>query len=73
MSNKQTAIAKLATAQRSAKGTFMPGASGNPAGNAARARRELNADTIRAMHAAFRDGGQSSHRQGDEAVACDLP
>jgi hypothetical protein len=55
MSNKQTAIA-----QRSAKGTFLPGASGNPAGNAQRARRELNADTIRAMHAAFREGGRAA-------------
>jgi hypothetical protein len=62
MSNKQTAIAQrsAAVAQRSAKGTFLPGASGNPLGNAQRARRELNADTIRAMHAAFRAGGREA-------------
>jgi|KBSMisStaDraftv2_1062788.scaffolds.fasta_scaffold00048_76 hypothetical protein len=71
MSNRQTALvtsnAKL-TAQRNAastaaarstKGTFLPGASGNP-GGASRARRELNADTIRAMHAAFREGGKAA-------------
>jgi hypothetical protein len=56
MSNKQTAIAKQAVA-RTAKGTFVAGVSGNP-GGASRARRELNADTIRAMHAAFREGGR---------------
>lgn len=58
MSNRQTAV--VATAQRSKKGTFLPGASGNPAGNASRARRELNADTIREMHAAFRTGGRQA-------------
>ena len=30
------------------------------AGNASRARRELNADTIRAMHKAFREGGATA-------------
>jgi hypothetical protein len=62
MSNRQTALvtsnAKL-TAQRNAKGRFEPGASGNP-GGASRARRELNADTIREMHAAFRTGGRQA-------------
>ena len=59
MSNKQTsAIAKQAVA-RTAKGTFVAGVSGNP-GGASRARRELNADTIRAMHAAFREGGRAA-------------
>ena len=62
MSNRQTAVVAkaTATATRSAKGTFLPGASGNPLGNAARARRELNSDTIRAMHAAFREGGKAA-------------
>ena len=32
---------------------FPPGVSGNPGGSS-RARRDLNADTIREMHAAFR-------------------
>jgi len=67
MSNKQTALvtsnAKLTAqrnaAQRSSKGTFLPGASGNP-GGASRARRELNADTIREMHKAFREGGRAA-------------
>jgi hypothetical protein len=34
--------------------------SGNPLGGASRARRDLNADTIREMHAAFRDGGREA-------------
>lgn len=58
MSNKASAQARQAV-QRTAKGTFVPGASGNP-GGASRARRELNADTIRAMHAAFRQGGREA-------------
>ena len=38
---------------------FPPGVSGNPGGSS-RARRDLNADTIRAMHAAFREGGRQA-------------
>jgi hypothetical protein len=59
VSNKQTAISNNTAAARTAKGTFVPGVSGNP-GGASRARRELNADTIRAMHAAFREGGRAA-------------
>jgi|SRR5580765_3335771 len=58
MSNKQTAVARQAV-ERTAKGTFVAGVSGNP-GGASRARRELNADTIREMHAAFRQGGRQA-------------
>ena len=39
---------------------WQPGQSGNPAGGASRARRDLNADTIREMHRAFRDGGRAA-------------
>jgi hypothetical protein len=38
---------------------FPPGVSGNPGGSS-RARRDLNADTVRAMHAAFREGGREA-------------
>ena len=38
---------------------FPPGVSGNPGGSS-RARRDLNADTIREMHRAFRDGGRAA-------------
>jgi hypothetical protein len=43
--------------QRNANGKFLPGASGNPGGSPDRARKALNADTISALHAAFRRGG----------------
>ena len=39
---------------------FVAGQSGNPGGSSARARRDLNADTIREMHRAFRDGGRQA-------------
>ena len=38
---------------------FPPGISGNPGGSS-RVRRDLNADTIREMHAAFRQGGREA-------------
>ena len=38
---------------------FPPGVSGNPGGSS-RARRDLNAHTVRAMHAAFREGGREA-------------
>jgi hypothetical protein len=38
---------------------FPPGVSGNPGGSS-RARRDLNADTIREMHRAFREGGREA-------------
>ena len=52
MSNAQTAIA------RKANGQWPKGVSGNTGGAGGRARRELNNDTIREMHAAFRRGGR---------------
>ena len=38
---------------------FPPGVSGNPGGSS-RVRRDLNADTIREMHRAFREGGRAA-------------
>jgi hypothetical protein len=55
-----TAIATTAKAERNTRGQWVKGVSGNSAGNASRARRELNADTIREMHRAFRDGGRAA-------------
>jgi hypothetical protein len=45
---------------RTANGQFGPGVSGNAAGNVHRSRHALNADTIREMHAAFRQGGRQA-------------
>ena len=45
---------------RTANGQFRPGVSGNAAGNVHRSRHALNADTIREMHAAFREGGREA-------------
>ena len=45
---------------RTANGQFRPGVSGNAAGNVHRSRHSLNADTIREMHAAFRQGGREA-------------
>lgn len=45
---------------RKANGTFQKGFSGSMVADPARARRELNADTIREMHAAFRRGGRQA-------------
>jgi hypothetical protein len=45
---------------RTANGQFGPGVSGNAAGNVHRSRHALNADTIREMHAAFRQGGREA-------------
>ena len=47
-------------AGRTANGQFRPGVSGNPSGNVHRSRHALNADTIREMHRAFRDGGRAA-------------
>ena len=45
---------------RNANGRFRPGVSGNASGNVHRSRHSLNADTIREMHAAFREGGRKA-------------
>jgi hypothetical protein len=55
--------------ERKSNGTFAKGSSGNLGGNAHRSRHALNADTIRAMHAAFREGG----RQAIDKVMRDQP
>ena len=54
MSSAQTAVA------RKANGQWPKGVSGNTGGAGGRARRELNNDTIREMHAAFRRGGRAA-------------
>ena len=59
MSNQATANAARAKSNANLK-PFQPGVSGNPLGGASRARKELNADTIREMHAAFRAGGREA-------------
>src|SRR5262245_23553035 len=44
-------------------GRFAPGYSGNPGGDAGRARKALNADTIREMHLALRRGGRKAREK----------
>src|SRR5262249_36902773 len=46
--------------ERKPNGQFAEGSSGNLGGNAQRSRHALNADTIREMHAAFRQGGREA-------------
>ena len=46
--------------ERKPNGQFAKGVSGNLGGNAHRSRHALNADTIREMHAAFRQGGREA-------------
>ena len=41
-------------------GRFAPGYSGNPGGSPDRARKALNAETIAALHDAFRRGGKQA-------------
>ena len=53
-------IASQKQAGRTANGQFRPGVSGNLSGNVHRSRHALNADTIREMHAAFRQGGRAA-------------
>lgn len=45
---------------RKSNGTFQKGFSGSMVADPGRARKELNADTIREMHAAFRRGGRQA-------------
>ena len=49
-----------AVPQRRTNGTFQKGFSGSPGGDAGRARRALNLDTIREMHLAFQRGGRQA-------------
>jgi hypothetical protein len=46
--------------ERKPNGQFEKGSSGNLGGNAQRSRHALNADTVREMHAAFREGGREA-------------
>src|SRR5262249_44492387 len=55
--------------ERKANGQFAKGVSGNLGGNAQHTRHALNADTIREMHATFRQGG----RKAIEKVIRDQP
>lgn len=57
------ALAKVVNgriAEGQKKGQFAPGYSGLPGGDAGRARRALNADTVREMHLAFQRGGREA-------------
>ena len=54
------AIASQKQVARTANGQFRPGVSGNATGNVHRSRHALNADTIREMHLAFKEGGRAA-------------
>jgi hypothetical protein len=58
-----TASQKQVARTRTANGQFRPGVSGNATGNVHRSRHALNADTIREMHKAFREGGAAAIRK----------
>ena len=60
MTESTAARAPTPTAKRDAKGKWLPGVSGHPGGDAARARKALNAATIAEMHRAFREGGRAA-------------
>jgi hypothetical protein len=60
MTESTAARAPTPTAKRDARGRWLPGISGHPGGDAARARKSLNQDTILEMHAAFREGGRAA-------------
>src|SRR3954454_5837089 len=60
MTESTAARAPTPTAKRDAKGKWLPGVSGHPGGDAARARKALNAPTIAEMHRAFREGGREA-------------
>ena len=48
------------TVPRKSNGQFQPGFSGQPGGDAGRARKALNLATIREMHLAFQRGGRQA-------------
>jgi hypothetical protein len=54
------AIASQKQVARTANGQFRPGVSGNATGNVHRSRHAFNADTIREMHLAFKEGGRAA-------------
>jgi hypothetical protein len=54
------AIASQKQVARTANGQFRPGVSGNATGNVHRSRHARNADTIREMHLAFKEGGRAA-------------
>ena len=60
MTKSTAARAPTPTVKRDAKGKWLPGVSGHPGGDAARARKALNAATIAEMHRAFREGGRAA-------------
>ena len=60
MTESTAARAPTPTVKRDAKGKWLPGVSGHPGGDAARARKALNAATIAEMHRAFREGGAAA-------------
>ena len=60
MTESSAARAPTPTVKRDAKGKWLPGVSGHPGGDAARARKVLNAATIAEMHRAFREGGRAA-------------
>jgi hypothetical protein len=60
MTESTAARASTPTVKRDAKGKWLPGVSGHPGGDAARARKALNAATIAEMHRAFREGGRAA-------------
>ena len=60
MTESTAARAPTPTAKRDARGRWLPGVSGHPGGDAARARKALNAATIAELHEAFRRGGRKA-------------
>ena len=60
MTESTAARAPTPTVKRDAKGKWLPGVSGHPGGDAARARKALNAATIAELHKAFREGGRAA-------------
>jgi hypothetical protein len=60
MTESTVARAPTPTVKRDAKGKWLPGVSGHPGGDAARARKALNAATIEELHRAFREGGRKA-------------
>ena len=60
MTESTAARAPTPTVKRDARGRWLQGVSGHPGGDAARARKALNAATIAELHKAFREGGRAA-------------